>query len=145
MILRVQETRGGAHRELVHLRITVAYHVARVCWLVSENVWNATGALEEWCVVTLDGARRRGCRRLRIETWFCQPGTRLLDSVLEEEAAKVGRDSLLLGGLDHGRGGRRCIEGACQRSNLLLSRVCINGQSVNVVIFIFRVVELESR
>ena len=115
---------------MVHLRCTV--FIATGAWVIPENVRNAIWTLEEWRRITLAGARWG---------WGRQSDFRFFDSVLEEEIANAGSNALL--GFDRLR--RWCKRGACQGSVLLLSGVCIDGEAVNVKIFIFRVLECESR
>ena len=84
MLLRVGETLRATHRELVSTVL-----LATRDWLRLEDVWNATRTLEEW---------------FRLAAWRGHSDFRLLDRVLEEEAADVGGDALLA--LDRRRG--RC-------------------------------------
>ena len=116
MLLRFDGTRRATHRELVSTVL-----LATRDWLRLEDVWNATRAREEW---------------FRLAAWRGHSDFRLLDRVLEEEAAEFGGDALL--GLDRRR---RRSKGACQGFVLLFPRVCIDGEAVNVKIFIFRVIE----
>ena len=96
MLLRVGETLRATHRELVHLRPTV--FLATRAWCSLEDVWNATWARVERFRIT-----DRWSFWLR-KAWGSHSDFRLLDRVLEEEAADVGGDVLL--GLDRRRG--RC-------------------------------------